>query len=247
MASPGRYFAVNSGERSAIADPATQPMAVHVQYGCGQSCPVGWLNFDNSPTLRLRQLPIIGGFFRRAAAMFPADVRYGDIVKGLPMADGSADCIYASHVLEHLSLTDFWTALDHTFRLLKPDGLFRLLVPDLEARARKYLEKIAAGDEFPNSWFMRSSSLGSECRPRGLEAWARAAVGNSAHLWMWDEKSMTAALTKSGFVDVRRCRFNDSQDAAFLAVEDFGRFHDDSIQLDECAMEARKPSPSMPE
>jgi SAM-dependent methyltransferase len=220
-------------------------MPVNVQYGCGQSCPVGWLNFDNSPTLRLQRLPLIGRFLRRGATIFPENVRYGDIVKGLPIADGSADCVYASHVLEHLSLTDFFTALENTFRLLKPNGIFRLVIPDLEARARKYLEKLeSGGDTFANSWFMHATSLGSERRNRGFEAWARAAVGNSAHLWMWDEKSMTAALTKARFVDIRRCRFNDSRDAAFLAVEEFGRFYDSSIQIDECAIEARKPAPN---
>jgi hypothetical protein len=57
---------------------------------------------------------------------------------------------------------------------------------------------------------------------------------------MWDEKSMRAALEKSGFVKVRRCRFNDSEDEHFRLVEKLDRFHDASVGIDECAMEARK-------
>jgi SAM-dependent methyltransferase len=216
-------------------------MGVYIQYGCGLSCPDGWINFDASPTLRLQQLPVLGRFFRGGTTVFPANARYGDIVKGLPVPDNSADGIFASHVLEHLSLADFWFALCNTFRLLKPGGIFRLIVPDLEARARIYLQKLESGDVDANTWLMRTAGIGVERRDHSLEGIARLVLGNSAHLWMWDEKSMAAALYEAGFVDVRRCHCNDSTDAAFRLVEDPGRFFDQSAQLRECAMEAHKP------
>jgi predicted SAM-dependent methyltransferase len=190
---------------------------------------------------------VIGKCFRRGVTIFPEGVHLGDIVKGLPIADGSAQGVYASHVLEHLSLTEFWIALENTFRMLKPGGIFRLVVPDLEIRAREYLEKLDAGDAGANSWFMQAAHLGLEYRKRGLGAMARNIFGNTAHLWMWDERSMTAALVKVGFIGVRRCRFNDSQDAAFRLVEDAGRFYDDSVGLEECAMEAIKPGIGLPD
>jgi SAM-dependent methyltransferase len=216
-------------------------VALYVQYGCGLSCPAGWLNFDASPTLRLQRLPAIGQLFG-GAVRFPDGVRYGDIVKGLPLADDSVDGIYASHVLEHLTFADCAVALRNTFGLLKPGGLFRLVVPDLECRARQYLSRLDDGDAQANSWFMRNAGLGAERRSRGAAALARVTLGNSAHLWMWDERAMAAALRQAGFADVRRCRFNDSVDAAFRAVEDAGRFLDAAEGLEECAMEARKPA-----
>jgi predicted SAM-dependent methyltransferase len=179
--------------------------------------------------------------FQRGSTIFPKDVRYGNIVTGLPIPDGSADGIYASHVLEHLSLEDFRAALNNTYRLLRPGGLFRLVVPDLEIRSRKYLEKLELGSPDANSWFMRTSHLGTEHRNRSPAALARAVFGSSAHLWMWDEKSLTAALHQVGFINIRRCKFNDSEDETFQLVEDAGRFHDDIGNLDECAMESRKP------
>ncbi len=218
-----------------------KPAGVYVQYGCGPSCPRGWINFDVSPTLRLQRLPLIGKLFKRGSIIFPDEVRFGNIVKGLPIAEGSAQGVYASHVLEHLPLTEFWIALESTFRMLRPGGIFRLVIPDLEIRARKYLEKINAGDANASSWFMQTTCLGLEYRSRGLRALARGIFGNSAHLWMWDENSMTAALEKVGFIGVRRCRFNDGQDEAFRLVEDARRFYDDSADLEECAMEAIKP------
>jgi SAM-dependent methyltransferase len=216
-------------------------VALYVQYGCGLSCPAGWLNFDASPTLRLQRLPAIGRWCG-GTVRFPDGVRYGDIVKGLPLAAGTADGVYASHVLEHLTFADCAVALRNTFRLLKAGGLFRLVVPDLECRARQYLKRLEDGDTQANSWFMRAAGLGAEHRSRGAAALARATFGNSAHLWMWDEPAMAAALRQAGFADVRRCRFNDSADPAFRAVEDAGRYLDAAERLEECAMEARKPA-----
>ena len=218
-----------------------QAGAIYVQYGCGQSCPDGWINFDASPTLRLQRLPIIGRLFKRGTTIFPASVRFGDIVQGLPIADGSVRGIYASHVLEHLSHADLWTALNHTFQLLGPGGIFRLVVPDLKIRAQKYLERLEMGQAEANSWFMRSSRLGSESASRGPVGLARSVIGRSAHLWMWDEISLAAALDKTGFVGIRRCRFGDCKDEKFRLVEDAGRFYDAHDGVEECAMEAMKP------
>lgn len=217
------------------------PLGLYVQYGCGLSCPTGWLNFDASPSLRLQRLPVIGKL-AGIGPRFPDGVRHGDILRGLPVADGSAEGVYASHVLEHLSRADCLVALRNTLRMLKPGGLFRLVVPDLEGRARSYLDKVQARDAEASAWFMRHAGLGAEHRARGPAALARALFGNAAHLWMWDEPSIAAALREAGFVDVRRCRFNDCPDPAFRAVEDPARFTDPGIALEECAMEARRPA-----
>src|SRR3984893_10399938 len=184
---PGRPGLFRKGDKT-----LRQSGAIYLQYGCGQSCPGGSINFDASPTLRLQRLPVIGRLFKRGATVFPDGVRFGDIVRGLPIPDGSVQGIYASHVLEHLSYADFWRALDHTFRLLRPGGIFRLVVPDLKSRAQKYVERLETGQTDANSWFWRSARLGSEGSPRGPVALARSLIGRSAHLWMWDEISLAA-------------------------------------------------------
>jgi SAM-dependent methyltransferase len=221
--------------------PEVAEHAVYVQYGSGLSCPPGWINFDVSPLLRLQRLPVIGALFKRGLTVFPDGVRFGDIVSGLPIADATVDGVYASHVLEHLSHEDFWKALHNTYRLLKPGGRFRLIVPDLEARARGYLQRLDRGGQNANDWFVEVLGMGARQRARGVGGAIRAAVGNSAHLWMWDERSLRAALEQVGFVHVRRCQFNDSADQAFRAVEDRVRFRDEHHAIDECAMEAERP------
>ncbi len=217
-------------------------MRVYVQYGCGGSCPDGWINFDASLTLRLQKIAVIGRIFRRGPIVFDKRVRYGDIVRGLPVPDRFADGVYASHVLEHLAFDDFWIALRNTYRILKPGGIFRLVVPDLEGRVRKYLNGLDSGDSNANSSFMANSHLGTRTRPRGIGEHLRAAFGNSAHLWMWDEPSLRAALASANFSHIRRAKLGDSEDSAFSMVESPSRFVDDGgYGGDECAMEARRP------
>jgi hypothetical protein len=129
--------------------------------------------------------------------------------------------VYASHVLEHLSLEDLRTALANTLRILAPGGFFRLVVPDLEHLAREYL----AGDGRDSALrFMEESMLGLFSRPRTVSARVRQIVGNGRHLWMWDYKSLAAECGRAGFVAIRRCEFGDSPDPMFAAVEDADRF-----------------------
>jgi len=215
-----------------------------VQYGCGFSAGDGWLNFDNSPTLRIERIPVIGtalGGLAGNRQAFPGAILFGDICRGLPVATGTVAGAYASHVLEHLSLEDCRGALRNTFTMLKPGAEFRLIVPDLKERARRYLDAAACDDPEAASAFMRSSHLGSEQRPRGTLRRLRQLFGGSAHLWMWDEAAMSRELKSAGFVAIRRCAFNDSDDPMFARVEDAGRFIDADTGIRELALSARCP------
>jgi hypothetical protein len=183
-------------------------------------------------------------FLRAAGAVrFPPQVRYGDICRGILAPPRSCTGIYASHVLEHLSLEDFAVALRHTFDMLQPGGVFRLIVPDLAARAKHYVASLDAGADEANAAFMRGSHLGVETRSRGVLGVLRGHFGNSAHLWMWDEPSLARALRLAGFVAIRRCAFNDCEDPMFREVEDMDRFVDRSSGITELAMECRSPRP----
>ena len=68
---------------------------LYVQYGCGESSPDGWLNFDASPTLRAQRIPFLGNFVRRDRINFPKSVKFGDVRRGLPVEDQSCSGVYA--------------------------------------------------------------------------------------------------------------------------------------------------------
>src|SRR5260370_40482060 len=106
-------------------------MSEYVHYGCLFCAPQTWLNFDASPTLRFERLPVIGRLYSKNGDRFPSNVRYGDIVRGLPVREASCRGLYCSHVLEHLALNDCRRALRHSFSYLHPLGAFRLVLRNL--------------------------------------------------------------------------------------------------------------------
>lgn len=194
-----------------------------VQFGCGLSAPPAWENFDASPTLRMQRIPGLGALIRRSDRypVFPDNVRYGDIVAGLPVREGTCDAVYCSHVLEHLSLTDLRIALRNTYRYLRPGGVFRLVVPDLTKLCRDYLQ---SADEGAALDFMEQAHLGIRERQRGIPGLFRMWLGNSSHLWMWDFKSLSRELGAVGFSGIRRAEFGDAAETEFRDVEDEGRW-----------------------
>src|SRR4051794_19768955 len=129
----------------------------YVQYGCGWSAPSGWRNFDASPTLRFERLPVVGRLYTKNRFRFPVGVEYGDIVKGLPVEPATCSGVYCSHVLEHLSLACFHTALRNTQKILRVGGIFRFVVPDLEDAALQYIRNPATDAALV---FMRETGLG---------------------------------------------------------------------------------------
>jgi SAM-dependent methyltransferase len=195
----------------------------YVQFGCGLSAPAGWRNFDSSPVLRAQKVWLIGRLLKRPPfPPFPNEAEYGDIVRGLPLQPGSVAGIYCSHVLEHLSLEDLRAALRNVYRYLSPGGVFRIVVPDLERMIDDYVK---SNDPTAAEAFMRSTMLGRDVRPRGIEALLRSWLGNSQHLWMWDYKSLSHELASAGFSGVRRAVIGDSADPQFKSVEDADRWN----------------------
>jgi hypothetical protein len=198
---------------------------MYVQYGCGPfSAPQGWENFDSSLTLRWEKTPVVGNLWTKNPFRYPPNVRIGDIVKGLPVPDGGCQGVYASHVLEHLTLTEFYRALDNTRKILAPGGIFRTIVPDLQWAAREYLSRLDSGDKEANSFFLTETHLGCNTRRTGVGGILYEHLNTSRHMWMWDAQSLRAALLNQGFRNVRSCAFGDCEDSMFAAVEDPARF-----------------------
>lgn len=98
--------------------------------GCGLHFHPDWVNVDVVPA---------------SSEVIAADVR-----KGLPFADEAFDAVYCSHVLEHLLQQDAARLLRHMRRVLRPGGVIRVVVPDLEALAREYLRLLGRLNREPD-------------------------------------------------------------------------------------------------
>ncbi|HEY0779757.1 MAG TPA: methyltransferase domain-containing protein [Gemmatirosa sp.] len=195
--------------------------ATHVQFGCGHCAPPTWRNFDASPTLRFERVPVVGRLYSKNARRFPPNVEYGDILRGLPVAPGSCDAMFSSHVLQDLTLEQSRTAIRHAFALLRPGGVYRTVVPDLMIAVRRYVE---SDDPLAAYAFLRETKTGvATTLPR--RAKVAAALG-SRQQWQWDFPTLAHELRAAGFTAVRRCEIGDAVDPRFADVEDPTRFRE---------------------
>lgn len=195
--------------------------STYVHYGCGFNAPEEWRNFDASPTLRFERMPLIGKLYTRNDSRFPANVEYGDIIKGLPVKNSSCRAVFCSHVFEHLAFNEFNIALHNTYKILSQNGVFRFVVPDLEFYINEYLNNNADDSAID---FMKNTGLGHEKRSRGIKAFILDWIGNSQHLWMWDFNSLKHVLSGVGFSSIRKAEFGDATDPMFQEVENVQRW-----------------------
>lgn len=69
-----------------------------------------------------------------------------NLAKGLPFTSDSIDVVYHSHLLEHFDKDIARMFLLEVQRVLKPDGIQRIVVPDLENVCRAYLSHLSMSE-----------------------------------------------------------------------------------------------------
>jgi len=132
-----------------------------------------------------------------------------DIRKPLPLADGSVVRLFCEHVVEHVDYRDDLPAmLQDWLRVLKPGGVARIIVPDVE----KYLRAYAAGD--PEAW----NSLGWDLGRMPSDIHTPMHILNHVfhqggeHLFGYDFETLAWALKRAGFSKIHRSAYGQSVD-----------------------------------
>ncbi len=178
---------------------------MRINVGCGQNPTKGWRNFDNSLSLRLAKIPFLPELLNKARILEASqyqfihfarsnDIEHGDVTKGLPLADGSVDVLYSSHMLEHLDREEASLFLREARRVLGSGGIIRLAVPDIHKYVQQYIESEDADA------FIAGTLL---CQPRPKTIIQRLSVlfvGTRHHQWMYDGVSLCRLLLEHGFV-----------------------------------------------
>ncbi len=184
------------------------PGSIAINLGCGLSSAPGWINIDNSPNARLAKHPRLRWSLWKIgilsdsqfAVEWPASITSRDLRKKLPYSDGSIDFVYTSHFLEHLPLQLARQLIEEVFRVLRSGGVARIVVPDLAAGAREYLNAIQKDPSDGNAAnnFLEWLQLG---RP-GIR---------DPHCWMYDAPSLSAMLAEIGFTSVVVCQYRSGR------------------------------------
>jgi SAM-dependent methyltransferase len=166
-----------------------------INLGCGSQFHTDWINIDlvsSSP-----------------------QVRAYDIRKNIPYPDDYFDACYSSHVIEHMSKTEVNNIINECYRVLKPRGTVRIVVPDFESVTRAYLntlDRVASGEQSEEAdydWMLievldqlvRSSSggeMGTHLSDPALSEQAKdfisERIGSEAeHYWKTEQKPKSLA------------------------------------------------------
>ena len=72
----------------------------------------------------------------------PPFIHHLELRKPLPYEPNTFDEIYCGHVIEHLTPEDGINLVKELYRILKPGGTCRMVIPDLEEAAREYLHNL---------------------------------------------------------------------------------------------------------
>lgn len=178
-----------------------------VNVGCGQTPTPGWDNFDNSLTLRLAKkpgvLPVLDklGFLSEGSRGFAnylkknADIGWADVTQRIPLPDASAEVIYTSHMVEHFDRDEVKHFLKEALRVLAPNGVIRVVVPDMKMRVEQYM---IDGDA---DKLMERTRLARRRRRSMTDKLRYLIAGDRQHMWMYDGASLARLLTSMGFRD----------------------------------------------
>ena len=195
--------------------------------GSGPHAEPGWINVDKSwvaPVSRrrsaVRALERFGILDeQQAATRWPREIVRRNLARSLAWPDGSTAAIYSSHMVEHLDRAEARRFLEECSRVLKPGGVLRLVLPNLETLVHHYLQAKAADEPRAADEFVEFLYL----VPSGHEPSRLRRIGklflHRAHRWMYDPASMQALLREVGFDPVRECAFRAGECPSLETLE----------------------------
>lgn len=238
-------------------------MTTVVNLGCGNKTHPDCLNFDWSIYARIKRNPIgrrlapfvFNGVRLQQYEALDDGVVVHDLRKGIPLDDGTADAVYHSHVLEHIDREQVAGFFTEIRRVLKPGGVHRVVVPDLERYAREYLANLDAALYDPQARIRHDSLVSQmllqmvrrEAYGTSLQRPLRRRVENLAlgdarkrgetHMWMWDRVNLPSALEDAGFHDVQIVDWQTSRilgwnEMALDQDDEGGEYKPESLYVD---------------
>jgi SAM-dependent methyltransferase len=167
-----------------------------LQLGAFDQVHDGWLSTDVTPHLLVARVPGLAGVLHRLGVVSDerlashrsgafADVRYLDLTRPFRFPDDTFECVFASHVLEHLDPGDAERCLREVHRTLARGGILRLAVPDLDTTIAEY------DPEHPEVFL--DGIYQGRSRRRDLP---------HRHWWHYNARSLGELLTRVGFVEI---------------------------------------------
>jgi|SRR5579883_1442186 predicted SAM-dependent methyltransferase len=178
--------------------------------GCGSHIPNGWVNVDYAMGAWIAKLPILSTINKKLKIInfdWSDRIFIHDLRKQFPWADNSVDVIYSSHTLEHLSKSEGRHFLRECHRVLKPNGIIRIIVPDLRAIIDKYTQGKIAADQVLDELYVSYESPRDGALKRRLAPFIRF-----PHKCMYDTPTLLRIFSEMGFEGTSKGAFESEID-----------------------------------
>lgn len=192
------------------------PRKLHI--GCGHNVIEGWLNSDYDPAA--------------------AQVIHLDAASAFPFEDNQFDFIFSEHMIEHLTFPDGMKMLAECHRVLKPGGTMRITTPDLSFLMELYGNHKSKLQQEYIKWSTDTFIAGAS----GYEDVfvINNFVRDWGHQFIYDHKTLRAAMEKSGFTNITECQINESQDKELQNLENEDRMPPGLLKLESMVWEGSK-------
>jgi len=185
--------------------------------GCGAVTPEGWVNVDYAVGASMAKLPFFGVINRRLGIInldWNRDIVVHDLRTRFPWDDESVDIIYTSHTLEHLSREEGIFFLSECRRVIRPQGLIRIVVPDLAHIISGYTDGSVSAD-----MLLEKMEVYTGNRDKSIKGRLKLFI-QSPHKCMYDTRSMIRVLAGAGFdVQPRKAFDSDIEDIERIELE----------------------------
>ena len=186
--------------------------------GCGDHLLDGWLNVDLFP-----ESPI---------------VLHLDATEPFPFGNEEFDFVFSEHMIEHVSYAQGAHMLSECYRIMRNNGKIRISTPDLAFLIALYKEGKSDLQKEYMKW-ATDQFIGSA--PSCADTFViNNFVRDWGHQFIYDEKTMAAALKKAQFSRVTRCDLGESEEDALRNLENKQRMPEAFLRLETMTVEATK-------
>jgi SAM-dependent methyltransferase len=209
---------LDNGSGCALTADVARPRFLHMTspllklhlgaFNCPQE---GWYNTDITPHIWVTMVPGLPQLLRKMGRITQArleeheqgvfkKLHYLNVTKRFPLADNSCQCVFSSHMFEHIFVWDVPLLLCEILRVLAPGGVVRFVIPSLDHYVKLY------DPEDPTAMLL------------GILEYDGTGVKNR-HQWMYTEPSLCKLLEKHGFVNARACKYREGKCADLERID----------------------------
>ena len=155
-----------------------------------------------------------------------------NILEGLPYENNSVDIIYSSHTLEHFTRLESAIVLKEFNRILKPDGILSLIVPDMDVFLEKYYQRDESFLNMPD--IIGGIPTDNLTDNFLMNFYSDPSFNNTCHKYAYNFENLSNILLEFGFKEVQKTDYFGFNYCKELNVEKFGCLAEHAIQFSLC-------------